>query len=404
MGRESEAQLEEQDRGWVKPSGHVCADCVDDEYLCDIIRQNSVEQEECTYCGNTDAAPVATLMEAIAKTVLYYYQDPTVTGVPSCDGAFIIEPVTTSEVLYSIGLECNSQMLEDIERAFIPDVWVDAADGHWASSHLNIELGALWSNFAHGVKHKVRYFFNSMRDNLEDRFDGWRYRPPQAILSIIGEMVERFELYSTVTKDTQLFRVREREGDASWEPDAKQMGAPPSELARAGRMNPAGISYLYLAFEKETGLAEVLNGPPCSAAVASFVVVRDLRVLDLSVLPKLPSIFDDTRREDNEGLLFLREFVREISDPVRKDGREHIGYVPSQVISEYFAQVFTDGGDHPLNGIIYPSAVKPGGKNLVLFPEGDRLELGFDQVAFHTAEVVESENWSDLFNQLGSGA
>jgi hypothetical protein len=54
---------------------------------------------------------------------------------------------------------------------------------------------------------------------------------------------------------------------------------------------------------------------------------------------------------------------------VIKDGHEHIDYVPSQVICEYLAQVFDPGEGVNLCGLIYPSAVHPDGKNLVVFPE-----------------------------------
>lgn len=52
-----------------------------------------------------------------------------------------------------------------------------------------------------------------------------------------------------------------------------------------------------------------------------------------------------------------------------KDGHEHIDYVPSQVICEYLAQVFEPALGTRLGGLIYPSAVHPGGKSLVVFPE-----------------------------------
>jgi RES domain-containing protein len=70
------------------------------------------------------------------------------------------------------------------------------------------------------------------------------------------------------------------------------MGAPPSKKARAGRMNPAGISYLYLAFEQETALAEVIGSPPCTAIIAQFQTLHELRILDLTKLPVVSSIFD----------------------------------------------------------------------------------------------------------------
>ena len=59
--------------------------------------------------------------------------------------------------------------------------------------------------------------------------------------------------------------------------------------------------------------------------------------------------------------------------PVRKDGMEHVEYVPSQVVCEFFAQVFGRKDDgRPVDGIAYRSAVVPDGQNVVLFPPKGR--------------------------------
>ena len=65
---------------------------------------------------------------------------------------------------------------------------------------------------------------------------------------------------------------------------------------------------------------------------------------------------------------FLAAFSDEISKPVAHDGSEHVEYVPTQVVSEYFSQVFTYSVGKKVDGLVYPSAVVNGGKNLVVFP------------------------------------
>lgn len=56
--------------------------------------------------------------------------------------------------------------------------------------------------------------------------------------------------------------------------------------------------------------------------------------------------------------------------------RKHIDYVPTQVISEFFAQIFTFGKDKKVDGLIYPSSVHTCGRNLVLFPRHDQVFNG----------------------------
>lgn len=53
------------------------------------------------------------------------------------------------------------------------------------------------------------------------------------------------------------------------------------------------------------------------------------------------SIIGSAVPRERGGLLFLREFVKSITLPVVHDGREHIEYVPTQVLTEYFRQQVT---------------------------------------------------------------
>ena len=97
-----------------------------------------------------------------------------------------------------------------------------------------------------------------------------------------------------------------------------------------------------------------------------------------------------------EGLLFLDRFVNDISQPVAKDGSEHVDYVPSQVICEYFALIYTVADSRRLDGLVYPSALLPGGRNLVLFPTERGQNAKFDSVGFSGATDVACTNWHDF--------
>ncbi len=402
MGRAKQEMIEAEDRGWYESDGYVCPDCVEDEFLKSVISDKACHQS-CDYCGKASdydfASPVEALMELIRDTVFYYYNDPTCAGVPYDGGSFIFDPIDTHEVLESIGLECDGQLFDDVANAFITTGWVASAHGHWASSHQNEILNTSWNNFVNVVKHEVRYFFSRIPNSKKSYSQEYS---PQQLLSIIGHLAIELKLIIILPLGISFYRVREREDEADWEFDLDQMGPPPAARAAAGRMNPAGISYLYLAFEPQTALAEVLERPPCGAAIAQFDAQRDLTILDLTSLPLLPSIFDDSRRDQREGLLFLNRFVAEISKPVRKDGREHVEYVPSQVVSEYFALGFQTNGKL-LDGIAYPSAVRPGGKNLVLFPCKRGYERNFDHVVFRSAQQLKFANWPELL-EIVTGA
>jgi RES domain-containing protein len=387
MGREKSRMMEADERGWYEPEGYVCPDCVDDAFLKDVIRGNACKIV-CDYCGRRtrafSAAPVATLMESIGSTVFYYYNDPT-QGMMSWDyeeDSWPSDTTDTCDVLESLAFDCHPDLFEDIAKSFVHDEWVETAGGTWMGSHPHEEMGCLWDHFVRIVKHEVRYFFDhALSNSIDEQYE------PATLLPTIGSLVKRLGLLGSLPVGTQLFRARKKDQEEFFL-DAEQLGAPPSEIASSGRMNPAGISYLYLAFDQQTALAEIQHGQSDQSAIGQFEVLRDLQILNLTKLPDLPSIFDDNSRDEREGLIFLESFIEEITKPVEKDNRKHIDYVPSQVVSEYFALVFQPGNGEHLDGILYPSAVHPSGRNLVLFPSERTYIRRFDQVGFKSGWLL----------------
>jgi RES domain-containing protein len=192
------------------------------------------------------------------------------------------------------------------------------------------------------------------------------------MLEVLAE--ELTPLIRVIDAGTRVFRARHLTDAEIAVMDAGMMGAAPKEYASAGRMNPAGIPYFYASYDPQTALLEIgVPGDGRIPTAAAFILNRPLRVIDLTQLPSEPSIFAIDLKDEREKALFLGGFVDSITKPVAKDGREHIDYVPSQVVCEYLAQAFSADG-MPLDGLIFPSTVHPGGVNLVVFPSGQWFE------------------------------
>jgi len=58
----------------------------------------------------------------------------------------------------------------------------------------------------------------------------------------------------------------------------RDMGAPPSSLPAAGRMNAKGISTFYGATDPQIALAEVRPPVGSQVAIAYFEIIRPLRL------------------------------------------------------------------------------------------------------------------------------
>lgn len=381
MGRAKWDWMEAQDRGWAGIEKHVCAECVEDEHLKSLI-DAAAERVECDYCGSESdepiAAPVDAIMPAVMGALTHYFAEPASAGVPyeSAEGGWQVEGTDTEDALLTLPLECHDDLLADIvsDIANHNDLWVSAADGHWASEQRNRQLMSGWQSFSEHVKHRQRYFFSKPEEQY-----GPDIEPSQLLPELAGVVVS-MGLFRAINMDEDLFRARLRGPDDDWAVDGINLGAPPPDKAAAGRMNPAGIPYMYVALENDTAIIEVQQGMPSTTAIARFRPSRTLRVLDLTSIPEKPSVFDCERLRERELLIFLCGFVRAISQPVAKDGREHVEYVPSQIVCEYFACMHES--ETRLDGILYPSAIQAGGRNLVLFPDHYSLRNPFAHLTF----------------------
>ena len=135
----------------------------------------------------------------------------------------------------------------------------------------------------------------------------------------------------------------------------REMLCPPKDIAIEGRLNPKGIPYLYLANNKQTAVAEVRPWVGAMVSVASFRIVKDQRLIDLTQdFPKKKS--PGGRSVENR---IWSQINESFSEPMSPDGRgPH--YVPTQ----YLTEIFKANG---FDGVRYKSSLSPSGHNYLLF-------------------------------------
>ena len=350
------------EREWCAPPKFVCAECVEDEDLQITILTHSLSERVCSYCGRERAAPVWAILEPIGEALHRYFADPGSAGAIRDEGEWLIDTITTEEALKQLPLHCKQDLFSDVAMAFHNTAWVPC-NGHFLDLHEGERMIQAWDQFEELTKHRTRYFFVEQTAGLEVHL-GQEYLNPGDFLQHIGRVVTDLDVIHTLDEQQALFRARHAKRELT--PTIKDLGAPPNEKANAGRMNPAGISYLYLAKELTTAVHEVTK-EPAQILVAQFRLKRAVNVLDLNEVPEPPSVFALDEYDKRQAILFLQSFITRITTPLEKDGKEHIEYVPSQVVSEYLAQVFSSRPTpdklaagtirQNIDGIVYPSTV-----------------------------------------------
>lgn len=373
MGFVKSQAAEEAARGYGSSEKSVCPEHVDDVVLKQLIGEYATEAS-CSYCvrctadGDPIAASFDDFMSLFMVGVHHHYARADDEAVLFDEGEYVGATTYASEevaddTLYAALNEypdaAQDELLADIQAVMVPDTWV-RLNWQWPSNEERLSYG--WDAFKELVKHQTRFLF--IRWPKRHPYDLGEMSPLEFFESLVKLLNDLPEVI--VDLDTPLYRGRMYlEEPNLTELDVKALRPAPITKAGANRMSPAGISMFYGATDIETAVAEIGAHSSYSwAVVGEFGAITDLRVIDLSNLPDLPSIFDpnEQAKARYDELSFLRNFVEDLTLPVVLDGREHTDYVPTQVFTEYLRYSFPV----PLDGLLYPSAQGPG-RNVVLF-------------------------------------
>lgn len=136
-----------------------------------------------------------------------------------------------------------------------------------------------------------------------------------------------------------------------------ELGAPPPQKATAGRMNRDGVSYLYLADERQTAIAEVRPHPSHKVSIGTFRNTESLRLADFSSVSFLDFKTDQKLDED---FLFLKSIDRSFSLPVTPEDKHK--YTIMQAVAESLRKLKYDG-------VVFESTVGSGNNIASFYPE-----------------------------------
>ncbi|MGH9893777.1 MAG: HEPN-associated N-terminal domain-containing protein, partial [bacterium] len=329
--------------------------------------------ESCDYCGRSAnepiAAPADDVMEPIGAAFYEVYTDPVhVAAYESAEGGYLVPTTDTADAVEGLfGGFFSDDFQEAIAEAISGQTWIVCDSDPYGLSYSEV-LKFGWDDFVRHVKHRSRYFFSVPED--EDREDRESISPSD-FLARLSSMIEDLGLIRD--SDAPWFRARIHPVEVSV--DSGGTLGTPEEAPYSNRMSPAGICMFYGSFERDTALQEFLDPLKSSdgkrITTGLFRPSRSLRVLDLREIPPPPSYFDLERRDEYVVKTFLKGFVEDLAKPISKDGLEHIEYVPTQVVTEYFRRAYRDG-DQRIDGILYPSSRREGGSCCVLFFEHEQ--------------------------------
>lgn len=330
-----------------------CPDCFAHEWVRDYVRDRSDGIGACDYCGasGVEVIEIDALYEPFKNLMQLY--------APSDDanGEMLIDTIQWDYEVFEDSLYCSDGAAGLLEDILITGWDDDSGDSPirarelYRRSWTGPTMLEEWNEYCADVKEHP-----DKKPDLPALFD---------------EEVGRQE--AEVPQGTILYRARlgfNKTGETIEPYAGAEIGAPPPDNVRQpGRANKQGESVLYIADQEATAVAEMRPARGLLVSVAQVHAVRDLRLVDLHkpVRPSNP-FTDDIPRYELELEHLLRAFGEELSRPLRRTD-DHHEYLPCQKLVERIRE------SGLYDGIRYPSAMAPGGSNIVLFAP-DSVTIG----------------------------
>jgi len=229
--------------------------------------------------------------------------------------------------------------------------------------------GSLWQNYCESVMHSQRFFNDEARGFLEQIFRN---------IHLQKDTSRRYPVFMMEpSRAPVLHRARIVHPDAVKElldEPVPRLGPPPRRMGKANRMNVSGIPAFYGSLDLATCVSELRPLVGDTLAHAEFRLRRPICVLDTTRFeapPKELNLFAKDHIRRLAQWRFMQRLTIEIARPI-SPGDEHIDYVPTQVVAEYLNKVHLvrmNREKRHIDAIIYRSAQRPGGRNIVLLGE-----------------------------------
>ncbi len=361
MGGAKRLAMELEERGFGEVDGELCLDHLIVPYLRSHVPVATVG-DSCRLCGLTDRP--RGLIEDVAAIVVdairYWYADP-IEGLywDGREGGYQGILKGTPDVVDELCVGAFDPAVNDVLCSLlISAIEVEASTPWGAGSDLD-PLEFAWQVYADDVARESRFVFPpSPRTG---------YGAPTRV----ARFLEQVLIYVSADMDLlkrveglQVFRGRLVEDPTQFIASASELGPAPGNLAAANRMSAPGISLLYASEDAQTAIAEIAgHGVAPYAVVGRFDSLRQLFILDFTADPApAGSPLDPAARTALRMSAFLSSFVEHVTRSVIPDGRQHVEYAPTQVLTEYLRWM----SPHPIDGIALPSA-QTGGKTYVIF-------------------------------------
>jgi hypothetical protein len=281
----------------------LCTQCIGSKEFSDWIDANG-QIGQCDFDASHGRSNKVIDIERFAAEVDRFFQEnyqlgeEYPTSEADSDRVFYQQLGSPYEEILGEELECDDEIVDAISKN-LPDVGHDEIgdtpfyddtfnyeriseaekrdEEEWRERWYENRFTYQWQDFCAIVQYERRFF--KTNEPLDQLFGG----PAEYDQGTIKPV------YS-LKAGTKLYRARLLDNEFTDEVlqrnPARELGAPPKDKARAGRMNVEYIPAFYGAFCEETAIAEIRPGIGDEVVVGEFVLTRDLKVFDFTAFSR----------------------------------------------------------------------------------------------------------------------
>ena len=295
-----------------------CTECFSSEHLRTIIQSNSSEIGRCNFCGNNGVKlydPRELLLFFRNLFDLYAVTDSTISDANPLEIQILndfpnkIFKIADTSVIRKLIVAIVEDEADSFIELLKADVYIECLVNPSTKNEASI-LEVSWEKFVEEIKFENRFH---IKNTIE--------------LTKLEKLLKRHQ--RDIFKGKILYRARISEKNGF---NISEMGNPPRHLTKAGRANPQGISYLYLASDIDTTVSEIRAALFDFVSIGEFRLKEDITVINLRETELYDPIYLADQDELKDFIIhfpFVYRLEKEISKPSRRADNE-LDYLPTQ--------------------------------------------------------------------------
>lgn len=266
----------------------LCTDCANSKLLKDLIAAAKVDRT-CSVCGATDTSAIPTdniqFIRAIKALIRYHYSECEYHSKLGGDSFQAL--LSTENPIIRVNPKLGAIEYEEFLLSFLENLDSDDQVSVITAYGRDIYNYMPFTAISRGEAAAIPLIQRSLTERnyfvVESEHAKDFHELPKYITCTFPSGGGWYRARVGATRRAAKYSVPPDVTQYYFEPHVgAAISAPPIALANSGRLNRPGVSFLYLASDADTAIAEVRPHPGDLVSVAEFTITNEQRIADLT--------------------------------------------------------------------------------------------------------------------------